>query len=142
MQSGWYQPLKESGELHIRIFGNTILTSHEHVSLGIHQSNKATRPIKESPVKNKVLTLPQVQLRRWRQLFQMVVNHIIKLPRTMSALAYQLSDRITFNNPAPKPFLFLGMPGSLIAPAIGLSTRDAKPTLFSISVMTVSPKNT
>jgi hypothetical protein len=141
VKSSRYHLLKEFMQLGLRILGDTILTSRNCVSLGIHQGNKAAGTVQECPIQDEVLALPQVQ-HGWRgHLFQIVIDHTVKLPRAMVALVRQLSDRITFNNPEPKPFLLFGMPDSLIAPATRVPTRATEPTLFSFSIMTVPPEN-
>jgi hypothetical protein len=143
-QSSRYKPLKEFLQLRLRILGDTILTSRNCVSLGIHQGNKAAGTMQECPVQDEVLTLPQVQHGRRGNLFQVIIDHPVKLPRAMVALVRQLSGRITFNNPEPKPFLLFSVPGSLNAPAspaTRVPTRATEPTLFSFSIMTISPEN-
>lgn len=140
-QTSRYKPLKEFQQLRLRILGDTVLTGYNHVSPGIHQGNKTAWAVKECPIQDKLLALPQAQHGLRRCLFHMVIDHTVKLPRTMSALARQLSDRVTFDHPAPKPRLLLGVPGSLIVPTTRLPTIRAEPTLFSISVPAIFPEN-
>ncbi len=141
MQPMPYQPLKECYELSLRVLGDTILTTNNHVGLGIHQGDKTTWAVKESPVQDEVVALPQIQHGLMGHLFQMVIDHTVKLPRTVSALARQLSDRISFNNPTPKPFLFVGILGLSITSAKRMPTRATEPTLPTISIMTISLEN-
>ncbi len=146
----WTQPsrrqrFKELQQLRLRILGDTVLTSYNGVGLGIHQGNKAVGTVQECPVKDEVPALPQFQGGWWGRLLQLAIDHTIKLPWTMVALVRHLSGRITFNNPAPKPLLLLGVPGSLIAPTAPVEsvlTRATEPTLFPFGIMTVSPENT
>jgi len=65
VKSSRYRPLKEFMQLRLRILGDTILTSRNCVSLGIHQGNKAAGTVQKCPVQDEVLALSQVQHRRW-----------------------------------------------------------------------------
>jgi hypothetical protein len=144
-QPSHYQRLKELQQLRLRILGDIVLTSHNRVSLGVHQGDKAAGAAQECPVKDEVTVLPQIQGGRWGRLLQLVIDHTIKLSRAMVALVRQLSGRITFNDPAPKPLLLLGVLSSLIAPTAPTTrvpTRATEPTLFPFGIMTVSPENT
>jgi hypothetical protein len=143
-QTSRYQRLKELQQLRLRILGDAVLTSYNPMSLGIHQGNKTAGTVQECPIQDEVLALPQIQGGQWWRPLQLVIDHTIELPTAIVALVRQLSGRITFNNPAPKPLLLFGVPGGLIAPtssARRVSTRTAEPALFSFGVMTVSPKN-
>jgi hypothetical protein len=140
-----YQLLKEFMQLRLGILGDTVLSRHKQAGAGIHQGNKAAGTVQERPIQNEVAALSQVQSGWRRHLFQVVIDHTIKLPRAMVALVRQLSCRITLNNPAPKPFLLFGLLGRWIAPAspaARVPTGWAVPALFSLSTMTVSPENT
>jgi hypothetical protein len=145
MKPNWYQLLKEFMHLRLGILGDTILTGHNCVDLSIHQSNNTAWTVKECSIQNKVAALPQIRYGRRRNLFQVVIDHSVKLPRAMVALVSQLSGRVTFNDPEPEPFLLFGLLGkciALVSPATRVPTERAIPALFSLSTMTVSPENT
>lgn len=144
VQSIWYQLFKEFPQLWLRILGDAVLPGYKRVTLGIHQGNKATGAMKESPVQDKVIELSQAKPGLRRSLLQIMVNHTVKLSRTVSTLICQLSGRITFDNPSSKPFLLFGLPGNLIISAVSairVPTKVTEPTLFSFCIMTVSPEN-
>jgi|SRR6266496_638582 len=136
-QSILSQMTKECRELRLRIFGDTILASQNHVGLSIHQGNKTSRTVKKSSVQNEALTLPKSQRGSRGRLFQVVIYHTIQFRRAMSALTGQLSGRITFNNPTPEPFHFFRMSGCVIAPVKRAPARLTKPALLTIGVMAV-----
>jgi hypothetical protein len=143
IQTSPFQTCKVLGKLWGRIFRNTVPSSYKLVSLGIHQDNKAMRPVQKCTIKNKVMVLHQVRNRFWRRLYQIAVNHTVKLPWAIAALVCQLPDRITLDNPKPKQFLLFGI-DNLVMPAFAttsMSARSTEPTLFSPNIMTVSPKN-
>jgi hypothetical protein len=143
-QTSRYQRLKELQQLRLRILGDAVLTSHNPMSFGIHQGNKTAGTVQECPIQDKVLALPQIQGGQWWRLLQLGIDHTIEFPTAIVALVRQLSGRITFNNPAPKPFLLFGALSGLIAPtssARGVPTRTTEPALFSFAVVTVSPEN-
>lgn len=140
LKSSLYQRLKKPLQLRLGVLRDTILTGHNHVGLSFHQGNEAARTIKECPIHDKVLALSQAQRWNGRLLFHIVTNHMIKLPRTVSALARQLSYRVTLNHPTSKPLLLVGPPGSRITPTIGVHTGRAEPALPSISIPAVSPE--
>lgn len=144
-QAGRDQRLKELQQLRLGILRDTVLTSHNRVSLGIHQCNKAAGTAQECSVQDEVPALLQIQGGWRRRLLQLVIDHTVKLPLAMVALVRQLSGRVTFNNPAFKPCLLFGVLCSLIAPAspaTRVPTRATEPTLFSFGIVTVSPENT
>lgn len=141
IQSGLFQTLKEFLQLWFRIFRDIVLASYKHVCLGIHQSNKAAGTVQEGPVKDEMLILRRSRKGLYRRLFQIVVDHTVKLPWTIAALIGQLPDRITFNNPESKqsPLFF---PIELATPApstVRMSARSTEPALFPFSIMTISP---
>jgi hypothetical protein len=143
IQTSPFQTCKVLGKLWGRIFRNTVPASYKLVCLGIHQGYEAMRPVQECPIKDKMVVLHQVRNRFWRRLYQIVVNHTVKLPRAIAALVCQLSDRITLDNPKSKQFLLFGIE-DFVAPAFTTTrvpARSAEPTLFSSDIMTVSPKN-
>lgn len=143
IQTRSFQTCKVLGKFWERILRNTVLASYKLVCLGIHQGNKAMRPVQECTIKNKMMVLHQVRNRFWRRLHQIVVNHTVKLPRAIAALVGQLPDRITLDNPKSKQFLLFGI-DDLVTPAFpttGVPARSTEPTLFSSNIMTVSPKN-
>ncbi len=113
------------------------MTSDKHMSLRIHQGNKAAWAVKKSPVEDEVLALQRAQYELRGHLFQAVINHTVKLPRAMPALAGQLPDGVTFNNPAPEPFLFICLPGFVIGPTKRMSAIFTKPSLFAIIIKAV-----
>lgn len=139
-QSSRNQTLKEFQQLRLRIFGDTVLTSYNHAGSGIHQGNKAAWAVQERAIEDEVLAFSQTQYWLGYQIFQMIINHAIKFPRAVSALAHQLSNRVTFHNPQPEPFLFFGSSVDFITPATRVPTRPTEPTLFSFSIVPVSPK--
>lgn len=83
--------IKEHHKLELGVFRDRVLSSHNLAILRIHQSNEAVWAVQESAVQYQMLALSQSQQGR-SSLFQIVVNHTIKLCRTMFALARQLSD--------------------------------------------------
>jgi len=144
LQTSCYQRSKELNQLILRILGNAVLTGRYRMSLGIHQGNKAAGTIQERSVQNEVMALLQIQGRAWRRLLQLAVDHAIELPLAIAALICQLPGRITLNNPELKPFLLFSLGGltAHVSSTAGTLTTIAKPTLFSLVVMTVSPENT
>jgi hypothetical protein len=143
IQTSPSQTCKVLGKLWGRIFRNTVPPSYNLVCLGIHQGYEAMRPVQECPIKDKMVVLHQVRNRFWRRLYQIAVNHTVKLPRAIAALICQLSDRITLDNPKSKQFLLFGIE-DLVAPAFATTrvpARSAEPALFPFDIMTVSPKN-
>jgi hypothetical protein len=143
IQTRPFQTYKELRKFWERILRNTVPTSYKLVSLGIHQGNKAMRPVQECTIKNKMMILLQVQNRFWRCLFQIVVNHTVKLPRAIAALVGQLPDRITLDNPKSKQLLLFEIDDldTPAFPATGAPTNTTEPALFPFDIMTVSPKN-
>jgi len=133
-----HKAAKKGKELRIRALGDTVLTSHDHMTLRIHHGNKAPWAIKKGPVKYDVLALPQSQNRFWRHLLQIVVKDAVKLCRAMFALLRQLPNRIPFNDPTSEPFLLSSMFGRIIAPAERTPARATKPTSPTITVVPVS----
>jgi hypothetical protein len=71
----------------------------------------------------------------------MVIDYLVKFTRAMAALISQLSNRVAFDQPAPKPLTLFCMSGTFITPAIRVFTRLAKPTLFSIRIQAISVKD-
>jgi len=136
-----YQWFKEIQQLWFGILRDAVLASYKRMGLGIHKRNKAMRTVQECPINEIVLDMSQVQSRSNRCLFQAVVDHMIKLPRTISALFSHLPDRITLPNPHSEPFLFIDPFVSFITPCTGVSAIGTEPTLFSTNIMTVFPKN-
>jgi len=132
---------KEGHELGLRAFREGVSTGYDLGMLSIHQGNEAARAVKESPVQDEVLALPQAKPRLWRRLFQIVVNHTIKLCRAVPALVRQLSNRITFSKPKPEPLPLSCAPCPGIAPAKRLPARGTKPALLSVSIVTISLQN-
>lgn len=116
------------------------MTGDQHMSLGVHQGNKAAGAVQKSPVQDKVLAWSHLRF-GWGSLSQAVIYHTVKLSRAVSALVRQLSDRITFDNPVLKPAQLPGVSCGMIMPAIGVTTRGAKPTLSSIRISSVSLEN-
>lgn len=143
IQTRLFQTCKVFGKLWERIFRNIVPTSYKLVCLGIHQGKQAMRPVQECPIKDEMMVFLQVRNRFQRRLYQIVVDHTVKLPRAIAALICQLPDRITFDNPESKQCLFPGMSDFLApaSPANRVPARSAEPTLFSFSIMTISPKN-
>jgi len=129
---------KKGKELRIRALGDTVLTSHDHMTLRIHHGNKAPWAMKKGPVEYDVLALLQPQNWFWRHLLQIVFKDAVKLCWAMFALLRQLPNRIPFNDPTSKPFLLSSVFGRIIAPAKRTPARDTKPTLPTITVVPVS----
>ena len=107
------------------------------MSLRIHQGNKAAWAVKKSPVEDEVLAPQQAHCVLRRRLFQAVIDHTVKLPRAMPALAGQLPDGVTFNNPASEPFLFIYLLDLAIGPMKRMSAVITKPPLFAIGIIAV-----
>jgi hypothetical protein len=135
-----YQGLEEPNQLRLGVLGDTILTGHNHVRLGIHQGNKTTGTVKECPVQNEVSTLFYAHY-GIRRLLHSIINHLIKFPRTVAALACQLPYRVAFDNPTSEPFLLPGIFGSKIMPATGVPASWTEPALSAISIAAISPEN-
>lgn len=136
-----YQPLKESLQLRLRILGDPVLASHNHVSPGIHQRNKAAGAVQKCPVKDEMVAFRQAQRRRWSCLPYTVIDHIVKLPGAIYTLFHQLSDRVTFNNPKPKPFPLFSAPSGSVPPPARVPAGVTIPALLPFSIMPISPKN-
>jgi len=141
MQSGPYKTVKEGRKLGFRVLRDRILTGHNFAVVGIPQGKKGARAVKESPVHDAVLALTQAKRGLRMCLFQIVINHTIEFCRAMPALAGQLSDRITFNNPAFEPLPFSGVPCRGIAPAKRAEARFAEPPLLAVCIMAISLNN-
>jgi hypothetical protein len=137
VQSGLLQTLKEFEQLGFRIFWDIVPTGYERVCFSIHKGNKAERTVQVSPIKDEVLTLPQVQHRLWYRLSQLTINHFIKLSHSGFGLFYQLPYRVAFNNPQPESLLLFERPAFFVTPSIGVSTKSTKPPLFSFSVVPI-----
>ena len=131
------ETIKERCELGFGIFRQRVLSSHNLAVLSLHQGNETTGTVKESAVQHKVLV--SLKFQRWVLwiLFQIVINHTIKLCGAMFTLVRQLPDRITLSNPKPEPLSLSCASCRRITPTSGLQTRWTIPTLFPISVMTV-----
>lgn len=143
VQARPFQTCKVLGKLWGRIFGNTILASYKLVCLGIHQGYKVMRPVQKCPIKDEMMVLPQVQNRLWRRLYQIAVDHTIKLSRAIAALVCQLPDRITLDNPKSKQLLLFGI-DNLVTPAFPagrVPANSTEPALLPFEIMTVSPEN-
>jgi len=113
------QRFKEPYHLRLRAFRDPVSTSNQRVGVGVHQGNEAARPMEKSSVQDEMRALRHVQGKRRRCLFQVMIDHTIKLPRAMPALAGQLSDRIAFDNPASEPFQFVCFSSLGITPTEG-----------------------
>lgn len=83
---------KEFLQLKRRILGNTILTSYNCASLGIHQRNDTTWTVQECPVQYEMPALRNIVRSLRSRSFQTIIDHLVKLPPSMPALACQLSD--------------------------------------------------
>jgi hypothetical protein len=143
LQSGLFQALKELNQLRKRVFRNTILAGYESVCLGIHQGNKTEGTVQVSPIKDKMLTLSQSHDRLYTRLEQIVTNHTVKFPWAIAALICQLPDRIAFNDPESKQsqFFFITDLVTPVFSTVSMTTYRAIPALFSMCIMTISPKN-
>lgn len=120
IQSIRNQAFEELHQLRLRTLGDTILPCYERMGTSIHQGCETIGTMEESTIKDKVVTLSQVQHRRWYRLFQLVIDHTVKLSQTVVTLVCQLSRRETFDNPKPEPFLLF--------PIFSLRTPPAGPT--------------
>lgn len=136
-----YKTIKEGCELGLGIFRQRVLSSHNLPVLSLHQRSETAGTVKESAVQHKVLASLKFQRGVWRALFQIVINHAIKLCRAMFTLTRQLPDRITLSNPKPEPFSLSCASCRRITPANGLQTGWTIPALLTISVMTVPLQN-
>jgi len=137
VQTSRYQRLKELQQLRFGTLGDAVLTGCNRVSLGIHQSNNATGTAQECSVHDEVLALQQIRCDLWRHLLQVVIDHTVKLSRAMPALNGQLPNGVTFNEPTPEPFLFIGLFCLSVAPSKGAPAVFTKPSLFAIGVITI-----
>jgi hypothetical protein len=137
-QTGGYQRLKEPPQLRFGTLGDTVLPSHDHMSLGIHQGNKTVRTTQKCSVHNEVTALFQIRSGRW-YLLQLVIDHSVKFPLAIAALISQLPGRITFNNPASKPIQLFRTTGSSapVTLATRAPTRPTEPALSSLGIMTI-----
>jgi len=133
---------KKRLELRPGAFRNSILTGNEPVGTGVHKSHEALRPVNEGAIDNHMLAAFQVNGSLRRRLRQMVVNHTCKLPGAVSALFDQLPDGIAFDDPAPEPFLLVGLPDADVTPAKGAPAFGTKPSLPAISIVTIFPGRT
>ena len=129
---------EECQELRLRVLGDTILTGQEHVSLGVHHGNEAEGAVKKSPIEDEVMGFSKSPHALRRSLYQIVIDHAIKLRRAMSALVRQLPDRVTFDNPTPEPFLFIRISGLSIMPTERMSANVAEPPLSAIGITAIS----
>ena len=128
-------------ELGYRAFGDRILTSHNLVRVGVHQSNETSRTVQEGTVQDKTAALGQTKARRWWCLFQIITNQTIELCRAVLALAGKLPNGIAFDNPASEPFSLFDVPGRRIVPAKRTPAMHTKPALLSIRIMAISLQN-
>ncbi len=135
------ETIKETCELGLGIFRQRILSSHNMAVLSLHQRNETAGTVKECAVQRKVLASLKFQRGMWRALFQIVINHAIKLCRAMFTLTRQLPDRITLRDPKPEPLALSCASCRWITPADGLQTGRTIPALFPISVMTIPLQN-
>jgi len=127
-------------ELGYREFGDRILTGHNLVRVGVHQSNETSRTVQEGTVQDKT-ALGQTKARRRWCLFQIITNQTIELCRAVLALAAKLPNRIAFDNPASEPFSLFDVPGRRIVPAKRTPAMHTKPALLSIRIMAISLQN-
>jgi hypothetical protein len=141
VQSGLFQTLKEFQQLGFGIFWHIVTTGYERVCFSIHKGNKAERTVQVSPIKDKVLTLLQVQHRPWYWVSQLTINHFIKLSHAGFGLFYQLPYRVAFNNPEPERLLLFEKSAFFVTPSIGAPTESTKPPLFSFSIVPILFEN-
>ncbi len=141
LQTLLHKVCQKNGKLSFRTFRNRISAGYDRMSLGVHQGNKSTRPVKKSPINDKISALPQKLPGPRRSLLQIIVNHTIELPRAVSAPAGKLPGRITFSNPEPEPLSLFGASGCRVCPTDGLPTGRAKPSLLSIRIVAISLQN-
>lgn len=132
---------EEGLKLGYRTLRDRVLTGHNLVQISLHQCDKASRAVHKRTVQDKMLALGQANAGRWWRLFQKIVNHTIQLGRAVLALAANLPDGISFDNPAPEPFPPFGIFCRSIMPASGSLAGWTKPTLFSIRVKAISLEN-
>ena len=66
-----------------------------------------------------------------------MVYNSIEFRGTVIALLGKLSRRVSFNDPAIKPYLFSGLFTLLTIPTKRMPTRITPPPLFSIAVQTI-----
>ncbi len=128
--------IKEPPYLRLRAFRNPILTSYDCMTEGIHQDYQAKGAVQKRTIKDKALAASYFGSRQRRRI-QIVANHAVKLPWAMSALGRELTDRISFHDPAPKPFQFICFPSLDIAPTERAEARLAIPALFAIGIMAI-----
>jgi hypothetical protein len=136
-----YLTLKEYSELWSRTLGDAVLASDKDMGLSIHQRNETTWAVNESAVQDEVVASSQAQSSLWGRLLKVVVDHAIKLPRAMPALARELPDRVAFHDPTPEPLPFVGRSGFLINPTEGMPALGAIPPLPPVGIMAVSLDN-
>ena len=141
-QTPLFQTFQECPELRPRAFGDSILAGDQCMRPRIHQRHKATRAMNKCSVQDEVLVLLQARDGLWRRLLKVMIDHMVKLSRTVPALTSQLPDRVTFDNPAPEPLLFVGFSDFGITPTKRALTPGAIPSLPAVGVMAVSPGDT
>lgn len=131
------QTLKERQELRLRSLRDPVFTSEEGMSPGLHQGNKTAGTMKEGPVEDEALASQGTHCRRRGRLPKIVTNHAVKLPGAVPALAGQLPDRVTFDDPAPEPFLLSRVFRSVVAPTERVSATATEPALSATNIDTI-----
>ena len=132
------QAIEESPQLRFRALGHAVSPGNNRMALRIHCSNKSIWTAEKGAVQNKMLGLSKVRHRIRRSLFQVRVDHPVKLLRAMPALFRQLPHRVAFHNPTPEPFSLIDLSGLIIVPRKRALAAQAEPPLSAVSVMTVS----
>lgn len=122
LQSIKSQLCQEAPQLLRRVLRYSVLTGYELVIARIQQGHQALRTVQESAIENKMPELPPMYWRLGSRLFQVFVYHFIKLPCAVFALMHQLSDRVSFNYPQPKPLAFVMKTEPWAAPLVGAFT--------------------
>ena len=118
-QTASFKGPQERCKLRLRALGDTVAASHQPMTFRVHQGDKASRSAEECSVQDEVLALHQVRDRLRRRLLQVSINHTVKLPRAMPALARQLPNRVSFDDPASEPFQLVSFSGLGISPTKG-----------------------
>ena len=134
------QTIKEGRKLGHGALRGRVFACHNPVRSGIHQCNEASWTMQKGTVQDEMPTLSKRQDRWGRGLFQIVVDHAVKLCRAVLALVGQLPDRKPLNDPSFEPLKFLASLCRRTAPANGLLADRDNPALLPIRVVAISFK--
>jgi hypothetical protein len=136
-----YQDIKEGRKLGHRALRGRVFACYNLVRSGIHQCKEASWTMQKGTIQDKMPTLSKRQDRCRRWLFQIVIDHAVKLCRAVLALIGQLPDRKPLNDPSFEPLKFPASFCRRIVPANGLLAIWTKPALLSIGVVAISLQN-